>query len=457
MWLTSLLLAASLAGGGQDARKFDVRVYRSWYPPNVTVVDGLFRVDGELLGTGARCEYHVTLSVVDDAGTQLVKNEWDGVCPPARDDQPAGALETFQFAVMPSHYTVRVWVEPKGQPQGRIEAKISLQSLPEGVLASDLILARRTGWVDSAAATQWSIRKGKLGIAAASEVVAQESSPSIAYYIEVYPPAAQPLSGTLYAVILRPDGRQMARVRLQAMDSLVQAQPLAGNLSVAGLAGGDYVLEARLELADTVLVRTHPFRMEGKQFAQPAAPAVRGYFATLSPEQLAELFDPVVMTMARKTDRDLYTSLTPEGKRRFLYQYFGGAEPTPGGQGDNPLDGYLRRVARVRQQFEGRGGEAGWRTDRGRIYMLRGEPNSKVQRPMPLGGSAPYELWQYTAAPGYVYAFVDEGRMGNYRLVFSTDPNEPSLPDWDRRLATEAVEEMLRMGVRPVIRGSGPG
>ena len=148
----------------------------------------------------------------------------------------------------------------------------------------------------------------------------------------------------------------------------------------------------------------------------------------------------------------MYQNLNADGKRRFLSQYFGGVEPTPGGEGENPLDLYLRRVEHVNREFSGRGGQEGWRTDRGRIWLLRGEPNNQVRRPLPPGGSGPYELWQSTEAPGYVYAFVDEARIGSYRLIFSTDPAQPTLPDWDRRLATEAVEELLRMGVRPVIR-----
>lgn len=455
MWLIPVLLAAGLGGSAPQAAQLDVTLYRSWYPPNVTVVDGLFRVDAAMLGTGLTCAYTVSLSVVDAEGTQLVRNEWEGVCPPPRDGQPMGALETFQFAVVPATYRVRVVVAAKGDPQKRVVGEAVLESLGTGAHVSDLILGRKVGWIDSTTTAQWSIRRGELGIAAASVVVAEEGNPSIAYYLEVYPTVERPMSGTLYGVILRPDGRQMARVRLQAMDAVVQAMPLAGNMSVEGLATGDYVLEARLELGDTVLVRSHPFRMEGTQFAAPAPTAVRGYFATLPPAQLAELFDPVVMTMARKADRDLYTNLNADGKRRYLAQYFGGVEPTPGGEGDNPLDEYLRRVEYVNRQFAGRGGQEGWRTDRGRIYMLRGAPNNKVERPLPPGGSAPYELWQYTNAPGYVYAFVDEARMGSYRLIFSTDPDEPTMPDWDRRLATEAVEEMIRMGVRPVIRGSG--
>jgi GWxTD domain-containing protein len=453
--LIPVLLAAGLAGNpAQDSLR--IVMYRTLYPPDVTVVDGLFRVDGAMLGTGPACAYHVTLTVVDSSGTQLVKNEWDGACPPPRDGQPMGALETFQFAVVPSTYTVQVAVEPKGSPQNRILAKAGLESLASAILASDLILGRRVGWVDSSSTGQYSIRRGKLGIAAASEVVAQESSPSIAYYLEVYASADRPLSGKLFGVILRPDGRQMARLELHTLDAVAQSMPLAGNMSVEGLASGEYVLETRLELGDTVLVRTHPFSMQGKTFAQPQPAAVGGYFASLSPQDLARLFDPVVMTLTRKTERDLYAGLNADGRRRFLQRYFGGVEPTPGGEGENPLDLYLKRVEHVNREYAGRGGEEGWRTDRGRIYMLRGAPNNRVARPLPPEGAAPYEIWQYTAAPGYVFAFVDEARIGSYRLIYTTDPNEPSLPDWERRLATEAVEEMIRMGARPVIRGAGP-
>ena len=449
MYVIPIVLLSSLAGGIPQGRQLEVTMYRSWYPPNVTVVDGLFRVDGDLLGTGPDCAYHVTLSVVDDNGNQLVKNDWDGTCPPAHDGEPVGALETFHFAVVPAHYVVHVAVTPKGQPQHVVETDADLESLREGVLASDLILGRRVGWVDSTTTAQYSIKKGQLGIAAASEIVAQDSSPSIAYYMEVYPPEAHPLSGTLYGVILRPDGHQMARIKLQTVDSVAQARPLAGNMSVEGLATGVYVLQTRLELEDTVLVRTHPFRMEGKQFAQPeAAGAVTGYFATISPEDLAALFDPVVMTMSSQAQRDLYSRLNVDGKRRYLYQYFGGLEPSAPGEEPNNLDGYLERVRFVNGHFGGRRGEEAWKSDRGRIYMLRGAPSTRVQKAIPSDGAPPYEVWQYANAPGgYVYAFSDEGRMGAFRLVYSTDPVEPTLPDWDRRLAAEAVEEMQRMGV----------
>jgi GWxTD domain-containing protein len=434
-----------------EAQELHVTLYRSWHPPNATVVHRLFRVDGEMLGTGSTCEYHVRLWVEDSTGTRLVNNEWDGRCPPAAADAPPAALETFEFAVLPSRYTVNVSVEPKGKPDARISTKVPLESLPTESLASDLILARRAGWVDSATDVQWTIRKGKLGIAASSEAVALETSPSIAYYLELYPRAGKPVSGTLVGVIRRPDGRQIAQLQLQRLQDVAESRPLAGNVSLAGLAPGEYVLETRLSTGDTTLVRTHPFRMEGRILASPETPSTAGgsYFSSLTDQQLTELFDPVLASLQKQADRDLYERLSPDGRRRFLQEYFGGVSPTPGGQGTNPLDLYLRRVQHVNREYAGRGGEPGWRTDRGKIYLIRGEPQNKSARPLPPGGASPYEIWVYNVAPGYYYVFVDESRIGSYRLILTSDPAQPSLPDWERRLSNEVFEDMFRMGVRP--------
>lgn len=442
------ITAMALAGNGA-AQQLPVTVYRSWQPPDVTVVNGLFRVDGAMLGTGPACEYTVRLAVIDSAGTRLVNNEWDGRCPPPQNGLASGALETFEFGVLPAHYTVQVTVTPKsgGSP---IRAEVPLASLPADAAASDLILARRAGWVDSTANVQWTIRKGQLGIAAASEVVAEEKQPQVAYYLEIYPTESDPMQGQLVGVIRRPDGMQLARMVLQRLQSAQQSQPLAGNVSLAGLAPGDYVLETRLELEDTTILRSHAFRMEGmlSQQARPQAPATTNdYFRSLSPEQLRELFDPVIVTLHRQSDRDLFQSLNAEGKRNFLYQYFGGVEPTAGGGGENPLDLYLQRAQYVNAQFgERQGGLEGWQTDRGRVWLQRGKPNSQVSRPLPRQGAAPFVIWSYQV-PNYFYLFVDEARIGGYRLIYTNDPDEQSLPDWDTRVGEEAVEDLRRLGI----------
>jgi len=249
---------------------------------------------------------------------------------------------------------------------------------------------------------------------------------------------------------------QLARMNLQVIEGVAESRPLAGNVSLAGLAPGEYVLETRIELSDTTILRSHPFRMEG-MLSRPAAPAATSndYFRSLSPEQLTELFDPVIVTLKRQADRDLFQNLNPEGRRNFLFQYFGGVSPTPGG-GDNPLDLYLERVRHVNQQYgERQGGRAGWQTDRGRIWLQRGKPHTEISKPLPRAGAVPYEIWSYTV-PNYVYLYVDEARIGAFELIFTNDPQEQSRPDWDTRIGEEALDDLARLGI-PIRAGAGGG
>jgi hypothetical protein len=83
----------------------EVTVYRSWRPPNVTFVEGMFRVDPELLGT-TDCRYGVQLTVRDERHAAQ-REQWTGSCPENRMARSRPALETFQFQVVPATYTVR--------------------------------------------------------------------------------------------------------------------------------------------------------------------------------------------------------------------------------------------------------------------------------------------------------------------------------------------------------------
>src|SRR4051812_44633525 len=85
-FLVTLTLAACAAGAAsaQTAQPV-VRVYRSLLPDGTTSVDGLFRVDPEVLGT-ATCDYTATVDEKDPAAKDPTKSllrhdEWSSKCP----------------------------------------------------------------------------------------------------------------------------------------------------------------------------------------------------------------------------------------------------------------------------------------------------------------------------------------------------------------------------------------
>jgi GWxTD domain-containing protein len=217
---------------------------------------------------------------------------------------------------------------------------------------------------------------------------------------------------------------------------------LAGAVPVAGLAPGSYTLEARIELADTTFSRTASFTMDAPVVVASKPAGESAYFNSLTPEQLKAQFDPLVVWLETKQQRDLYTRLDETGRRQFLIRYFGPTGPT--GSKENRLDVFLERVKQVNERYKERTGSRteGWQTDRGRIYLLRGEPQNQLKRPFAPNDAPPYEIWVYNLGQQYVYLFSDESRFGHYRLVYTTDPLELSMTDWENRVGPAAIEDL---------------
>ena len=449
MLFTALTFAASIAAAAPQEPQPEVRIYRSWRAPNVTVVEGMFRVDPALLETGT-CSYGVELTVRDAEGTALKQETWTGTCP-SQEGRLAAALETFEFQIIPAKYTVEVVVYPVGDPARRRSTTIEVIGLERNPLVSDLILARKVAFIDSANAEQWTFRRGAIGLQLSSQVIVQPEDPTLSYYLELYPEEGRPMTGAVTGIVRREDGRELTRVTLQTLNALTEPTPVAGTLPVAGLPEGTYAFETQVQLPDTTIVSSHSFIMGG---AEAVALSGTGWFATLSDEELRELFDPVVVwlrALASASSAELYETLPPDAQREFLAQQFGPEGPTPDDGEESALDAYLARARVVNSRFAeraGRGAQQPWLTDRGRIYLIHGEPGSQVLRPSP-ASRAPYEIWHYPSGQGLVYLFADETRMGHYRLIFTNDPNEQSVPDWSSRVASEALEDLARLGIRP--------
>lgn len=433
----------------------EVTVYRSARAPDVTVVEGLFRVDPVLLGT-AGCSYGVQL-IVRDADRNVLKDErWTGQCP-EQGGQIAAALETFEFAMPATRFTVEVAVYPQGQPHRARSKTITVEGLAPEARVSDLVLARRIGYVDedSVPAGLWTVRRGTIGLQVASQLVVEPRDPQLAFYQELYPRPGEPMTGSVWALVKRLDGKELARVQVQELSGLTEPRPVAGAFPLEGLPRGDYTFETQVRLRDTTIVRMHPFRMAAEVVALPGGG--RGWFHTLTEDQIREQFDAIVAFGLSRGEIQQYESLPIDARREFLTRQFGPQGPTPDDGEESALDAYLSRLEYVQARFgerSGMGSVAAWATPRGRIWMMRGEPSTQTERARPSIGK-PYQIWHYAVGAGYAYLFVDDTGMGHYRLVFTNDPNEQSMPGWDRLVGVEALEDLARLGIR-VRTGSAP-
>jgi GWxTD domain-containing protein len=133
-------------------------------------------------------------------------------------------------------------------------------------------------------------------------------------------------------------------------------------------------------------------------------------------------------------ERAAFQRLQADAEReKFIEQFWLRRDPTPDTPRNEYKEEHYRRIAYTNDNF-GFVDTAGWRTDRGRIYIMFGPPDerevhekggvSTQGRPVTL----PFEIWRYRFIDGVgrdVYMeFVDAAHRGDYRMT--RDPAAPA-------------------------------
>jgi GWxTD domain-containing protein len=136
-------------------------------------------------------------------------------------------------------------------------------------------------------------------------------------------------------------------------------------------------------------------------------------------------------------ERAAWKKLTTDDEReQFIEAFWERRNPNPG-TGENEFkEEYYRRIAYANEHYTS--GIQGWRTDRGRIYIMYGPPDEidshpsggSYVRPMTEGGGEtstfPFEDWRYRYIDGIGnnvnLEFVDPSMSGEYHLTM--DPGE---------------------------------
>ena len=123
-------------------------------------------------------------------------------------------------------------------------------------------------------------------------------------------------------------------------------------------------------------------------------------------------------------ERDAFQKLTADPERnRFVEQFWVRRNPVPGSGKNDFKEEHYRRIAYANKRFAS--GIAGWKTDRGRIYIIYGPPDEIESQPSKTQTSFAHEDWAYHHIEGIgdrvLLTFEDRAGKGNYTLT--RDPN----------------------------------
>ena len=152
---------------------------------------------------------------------------------------------------------------------------------------------------------------------------------------------------------------------------------------------------------------------------------------------LRKWLDEDVSYVITNEERTAFKALkTDEEREQFIEQFWLRRDPTPDTVDNEFKEEHYARIAYANERFAS--GIPGWKTDRGRIYIIWGKPDEieshpsggTYDRPIEQGGGQtstfPFEVWRYRYIEGIgnevLLEFVDPSMSGEYRLTI--DPNE---------------------------------
>jgi GWxTD domain-containing protein len=141
-------------------------------------------------------------------------------------------------------------------------------------------------------------------------------------------------------------------------------------------------------------------------------------------------------------ERAAFKQLSNDEERdNFIEAFWQRRDPTPDTEENEFKEEHYQRIAYANEHFAA--GVPGWRTDRGRIYIVFGKPDEidshpsggSYQRPMEEGGGEtstfPFEDWRYRYIEGIgqevIIEFVDNCMCGEYHMTMDRSEKDALL------------------------------
>ena len=175
-------------------------------------------------------------------------------------------------------------------------------------------------------------------------------------------------------------------------------------------------------------------------------------------------------------ERAAFKQLSNDEERdNFIEAFWQRRDPTPDTEENEYKEEHYQRIAYTNEHFAA--GVPGWRTDRGRMYIMYGKPDEieshpsggSYERPMEEGGGEtstyPFETWRYRYLEGIgqeiIIEFVDPCMCGEYHMTMDRSEKDALLytPNagltlWEQMGQSSKASRFTGNGIERL--GSGP-
>jgi len=263
------------------------------------------------------------------------------------------------------------------------------------------------------------------------------------YYTEVYFPAVDFKTDSSMVIINISDlsGNVLSEKRKNVnIKNEVYAE--TGFFNVDSLPTGSYVM--RISLADNPankkIVREKKFyifnTVKKENFSVIyEKDFLQSEFVTLREDQVEDEFSKIIYIRSSIENKEWENLRTLDDKRKFLFNFWKRRDPNLLTPRNEARDDYFKRIKEANKLYK-QSFTDGWKSDRGRIYVIYGVPTD-VDKHFMETDIRNYEIWTYDYVEGgtmCVFAEIATSGEGSYFLVHSTMRNEFRDPNWLTKL-----------------------
>lgn len=323
------------------------------------------------------------------------------------------------------------------------EANFVVKEMPDDRIAiSDIILASR---INQFNIDENSIfYRNTLEVIPNTELIYGEKYPAVFFYAEIYNVNKNIKSKQLKVEHLIYNASNVVKYRKTKLVDRKEASIVEiGAINISKYSSGTYSLVVAVTDPDANLTVTsakkfyiyNPKVKDTNVNSGDVKDILASELGVLTEEELDEAFKLVAYIATEDEKNDWERVSNAEGKRNFLYNFWKKRDANP----DTPINEtkieYYKRVDFANKNFSNLAQKDGWKTDRGRVYIVYGSP-SEVERHPNETAKLPFEIWYYNELEnGVQFVFADYQGYNDYRLIHSTMTGELSNTNWDYNIS----------------------
>lgn len=259
------------------------------------------------------------------------------------------------------------------------------------------------------------------------------------YYFEVYFLKSQFTKGNTYLIteLVEDAGKKVVYSKEKEVYSEVDAFADIGEVAVDSLQSGSYnILITLLDRSTNHrLSASKKFFVYNTKFSEQLISSdskgfLNSEYVKMDEKTLNDEYNKTIYIRSTVEENEFERLKTLEEKRKFMYNFWLKRDNVPSTVVNEYKVDYFKRVNEANKLFK-QGFTEGWKTDRGRIYIVYGVP-SEIERHSYDAETKAYEVWTYDYLEGGVQFVFAESQIasGLYFLIHSTKRGEMRNDNW---------------------------